>query len=426
MSFSWKILFIVLFVSCGAFYPRKLFAQQPMHTPRVLFIGYDPTDVQGRSLANTYFYSHLEGKTAEQFEPIFTQRTVDTFRNLSQGRIAYDLVGIKRITSFPTYPDGFKFTVDSYRKCVFGDPTYDPVYCDNRKWSFPYVQWIADNQICEDINRLQVDELWILSDPYIAAYESFMIGPTNGFFVNGPSFVTPVCNKHVIAVNGTYERPDPFAHSYGHRVESVMSYVTTNWSYLDYFNYWERFSAMSSVTRALGIPYCGNVHFPFNARQEYDYSNTTSVTNTCNDFANFPNYTNQTQTNSCSLWGCTESGWEMYWMASLPHNSGEFQMTSTLGRQFSMKKDWWYYILYPENAIYFVTNFANPSPSPTISPNPPFPGDANGDRHVDGVDFVIWLSHYGQSITGPANGDFNSNGKVDGVDYVIWLGNYGR
>jgi endo-1,4-beta-xylanase len=54
------------------------------------------------------------------------------------------------------------------------------------------------------------------------------------------------------------------------------------------------------------------------------------------------------------------------------------------------------------------------------------PGDANGDRKVDGIDYAIWLAHYGTIARGPSNGDFNNDGKVDGVDFVIWLNNYGR
>jgi hypothetical protein len=55
------------------------------------------------------------------------------------------------------------------------------------------------------------------------------------------------------------------------------------------------------------------------------------------------------------------------------------------------------------------------------------PGDANGDSNVDGIDYVIWLNHYGQNVSGgPSVGDFNGDGKVDGIDYVIWLNNFGK
>ncbi len=62
-----------------------------------------------------------------------------------------------------------------------------------------------------------------------------------------------------------------------------------------------------------------------------------------------------------------------------------------------------------------------PTPTPTIKP-----GDANGDGHVDETDYGIWLSHFGQTVSGGrAVGDFDEDGKVDGVDYSIWLKNYG-
>jgi len=73
------------------------------------------------------------------------------------------------------------------------------------------------------------------------------------------------------------------------------------------------------------------------------------------------------------------------------------------------------------------SEYSNPvgatlSVTPTSLPNP---GDANGDRKVDGVDYIIWLNHYNQNVSGQNNGDFNNSGAVNGEDFVIWLNNYG-
>ncbi len=66
-----------------------------------------------------------------------------------------------------------------------------------------------------------------------------------------------------------------------------------------------------------------------------------------------------------------------------------------------------------------------PAPTPSSSPTPPpVPGDANNDGKVDGLDYVVWLTHYNTNASGAQNGDFNNNGRVDGLDYVIWLNNY--
>jgi outer membrane protein assembly factor BamB len=77
--------------------------------------------------------------------------------------------------------------------------------------------------------------------------------------------------------------------------------------------------------------------------------------------------------------------------------------------------------------LFYIQNLVAAIEAPTngVPTGTPKPGDANSDGHVDGIDYVIWLNHYGQNVSGPGVGDFNSNDVVDGVDYVTWLNNYG-
>jgi hypothetical protein len=60
--------------------------------------------------------------------------------------------------------------------------------------------------------------------------------------------------------------------------------------------------------------------------------------------------------------------------------------------------------------------------SPT--PKPDIPGDGNGDGLVDGKDFIIWLTHYGQSVSGSSNGDFDNNNTVNISDHIVWVNNF--
>jgi len=53
------------------------------------------------------------------------------------------------------------------------------------------------------------------------------------------------------------------------------------------------------------------------------------------------------------------------------------------------------------------------------------PGDANNDGTVNGLDYIVWLKHFGTVATGPSEGDFNADGRVNGQDYISWLNNYG-
>jgi hypothetical protein len=61
----------------------------------------------------------------------------------------------------------------------------------------------------------------------------------------------------------------------------------------------------------------------------------------------------------------------------------------------------------------------------------PTPGDANGDGHIDGTDYLVWAGRYGDDPAAdppgsPGNGDFNNDGVVDGHDYLTWAGSYGQ
>jgi outer membrane protein assembly factor BamB len=79
--------------------------------------------------------------------------------------------------------------------------------------------------------------------------------------------------------------------------------------------------------------------------------------------------------------------------------------------------------------IVAALSMADTSPTGTLSLTPTTiqkPGDANNDNIVDGRDYVVWLNHFGQAVTGPINGDFDNNNIVDGRDYVLWLNNYGK
>ena len=55
-----------------------------------------------------------------------------------------------------------------------------------------------------------------------------------------------------------------------------------------------------------------------------------------------------------------------------------------------------------------------------------YPGDANLDDCVDGLDYVIWSNSYNPAGGGNGwlQGDFNGDGVVDGLDYVVWSNNY--
>ena len=50
-------------------------------------------------------------------------------------------------------------------------------------------------------------------------------------------------------------------------------------------------------------------------------------------------------------------------------------------------------------------------------------GDANGDRIVDGQDFLIWNQNKFTSGNDWSTGDFNGDGITDGGDFLVWNSN---
>ncbi|KKU63605.1 MAG: hypothetical protein UX87_C0020G0002 [Candidatus Amesbacteria bacterium GW2011_GWA1_47_16] len=108
------------------------------------------------------------------------------------------------------------------------------------------------------------------------------------------------------------------------------------------------------------------------------------------------------------------------------HASSETGQKSTTSPAEAVK---YHFFAVGIKAAFTITPTKTPTPikSPTKTPTLPVskPGDANGDGQVNGLDYLIWLAHYGQNVSGPTNGDFNNSGKADGADYLVWLSNYG-
>ena len=327
------------------------------HDLKVLYVGYNPSDGQ-TTLADRYFGWLYGGLTADQVEDATAAAEIAAFNTLSSGRIRYQVAQKIHDRTFRPYTDGSIYTMDSYGACTTNP--VDPA-CEPRKYLFDYPGWIAQNHICETADQLGVDEIWVQSAPYIQTWENFMIGPTPGFDVNGPSYVTPACKKHYVVHNPTYQAaPQAFLHIVGHRVEHTMGFLTGKWQPADVSNHWERFAAMSRYNSPYGQilpdlpnPYCGNAHFPSNGQLDYDYANPRQKSSICVDWSNFPNYTGTSITVTCSNWGCTENGWEAYWLGAVPTGIGSVAMTSSSGKSFSFPRDWWTLLLSPDQVLQF-------------------------------------------------------------------------
>jgi len=340
------LLYSSSFLKTSSPLPSEL--PQPKTTYRILTIGFNPRE-NGTSFADTYFSEQM-GMDSKELEQRVAYGTTLSLSKITGYQ--FNVVKSISVDTPYTYDDGFAYSLDSYKKCVYGGPYFEPQPCENRKYLFNYEKWIAENKICEIADENDIDEIWMLSLPYVMTWENFMIGPTKGFDVNGFTYVTPACKKHYIVLNGTYERPENLMHDIGHRVEATMNFLTQNWKAEDRKKYWEDFSSpIQYKDPKAPNGSCGNTHFPFNADSSYDYANETVSQNSCSDWKNFPDLKGTTAENSCRDWGCSDSGWQEFWLSNIPKSEGEVEMSTSKGKKFTFPKNWWPLLLSPDAAI---------------------------------------------------------------------------
>lgn len=321
------------------------------HSKRVLTVGVNPVE-NGESVVSKFWGN------ATNIENIIFNTAISGFNQASGGNINYTIVNHLTVSEFPRLPNGQPvFNMESYTKCVSGGSPSDIQNCDNSKWQFDYSKFFDDYGICTAANNANADEIWMVTPPYIGKFESFFIGPYQGFWINGEAVVNSNCNKLYPVMGPTYDRQDTLMHNFGHRFESTFEYLFSNINDSERNSHWRRFSGFGG--QALG---CGNTHFPANARFDYDYGNYTAGVFKCPDWKNFPNYTGATITVSCTSWGCNDPGWESFWFSYIPSASGDAILHNTSNSPLYMKKDWWYYLLNPAQAIDFVNYTYNPGP----------------------------------------------------------------
>lgn len=352
--------FLALLCYTSLSYTRALASEHltppPPQALRILVIAYDPQE-NGKTVAETFFKHRLGNQTPEEYENEQIRGYQEDLAAISNGLLQPQIVQKLAIKEFQPFPDGFTYTFESYARCL-GRPV--PKDCEDRKWQFDYPTWVRNNRICEIADAQNIDEIWVLSHPFVMTWENFMVGPNASFDINGGAYNMPACKRHYAFVAPTYDRADLFLHNYGHRIERTMNYLTGHWSTEDATRYWQNFSKYN-------ISSCGNTHFPANARNAYDYGNETPQTFSCVDWANFPDLVGAKENIACNAWGCVDRGWQRYWLSNLPHATGSAVLKNNRQIGFCMKKNWWEYLANPDNAIAF-RRAVRENPNTTCTP----------------------------------------------------------
>jgi hypothetical protein len=133
--------------------------------------------------------------------------------------------------------------------------------------------------------------------------EAWMAGP-GSFFINGPTFPDFSVDRAVPGYGFSYERGvAEMLHNHGHRTENHGGRAYGGWEISQPVSPWDYFTANAGQTRRdeFGI---GSVHYPFNAANDYEYSNTRKFPSYADEFVrNFPNQTYAAVETTRDAWG---------------------------------------------------------------------------------------------------------------------------
>ncbi len=246
------------------------------------------------------------------------------------------------IDEFPLKIDGFRYDDGSYLSVARGLATgHSPDLAD-------YDRIIADWGVVARVDAGDVDEVILWGGPWFGYYESRMAGP-GAYWVNSPGMPAVPSARKFVLMGLNYERAFGEAiHSFGHRVESIMTRVYGSWNAAAPAHNWDFFSAYDAVLP--GNAGCGDVHFPPNGTSDYDYANPGVVASRCDDYLlHWPTLTGATAPVSRTTWGTTgdfQRDFLRWWHAHLPRQPG----INPDGRQ----NHWWKYVAdfngYPESS----------------------------------------------------------------------------
>lgn len=303
---------------------------------KVLVLNYDPIlESQG----NKYLHELCGFNNPKEL----AQGYINDLNNCSGGKVVYEIINWIDINDIIPYIDGFKYTGETFYE-YFQKASSERwdwwgwngwyAYEKNQATGMADYRWVIDtNNLITRLNSGEIDEVLIFAQPFSGMYESLMLGP-NPIWCNSNPLVISELKKNSIIMGFNYERGiDCMLEDFGHRVESILSYVF-NSNKIKGINYWEKFTLYDKI--APGQSGCGNVHYAPNSESDYDWGNNRYVDSNCDDWLNYPNLTWEKRKVNSSEWGNGDMRLHhMWWLSHIPKADG-FDSNGMLN-------NWWGY-----------------------------------------------------------------------------------
>lgn len=310
---------------------------------KILAIVFDPVLGNGQQLSVARNWGNPS--------TLFNQ-AIDFFKRVSNNRVNYTIVDridvSDREFGWPEKEDGFRYDETTYLACIEGRGP-----CHNQPSSADianYQIFINTYNVCERVNRGEIDEVWLMGGPWFGFYESRLAGP-GAFTYNSPPLNGTSCNRLLPIMGFSYQTDYVnMIHNFGHRAEDTMRQVYgldstpfyTGEPQTSVATNWEKF-ALVKPQSTFNYGGCGVIHGGPNTAGSRN--SRIAVDSICDDFYNYPNLTGRTSSISCRDWGCTDTGFYEWWFGHLPHFQG-------IGPDGKLN-DWWSYIFDPNSNFTF-------------------------------------------------------------------------
>ena len=347
--------------------------------------------------SNLYHNNNGHPKVSEFFYQDSEKAIQEIVKDLEQASHGYLNISLQReyLNEFPTYKN--KLTLTNGKKAHrFNEATYlsyvkkvgayrgdwyNSINTLNNKtdgFSFDYNYIINKYNLVERRNNKEFDQVWLLTVDPAHTYETIMVG-RSPYWINSPG-VKVDCDNFLM-FNITIARRDSNLHAFAHAVECIMNgvyqKVATTFTSPDntfqfqrflagYDSYlkdsvnintitkynnltnWEKFT-LNAYNNAGKYTSVGNVHFPFNGEDDYDYYNDTKVYTNWREWLDYPNITGKFVKDNEDAWTYIEFNvlsenenrsqdriYNRFWLYLMPHILG-----STAD---GYSNNWWKYI----------------------------------------------------------------------------------
>jgi hypothetical protein len=247
-------------------------------------------------------------------------------------------------------------------------PTYPPTQTGSGWYDLNAVYQQFD--ICNRIAAGEIDEVWIMADgkPYGHVYSGSEWTVNAETWALPKGMPTPYCGRQIYTLLLNFDaQPKNALESWVHSMEGAMKlYESSGYEACDftplqtygltggepectgahaYNNLYAYTTRPDPVNGNVGM--CGDAHIGANVPSSimdydpntppywfyvWDYPNT--ALNRCNDWQ-WGNVTSS-QTISCAVWGCNQTGWQVYYLQNMPGLNN-----NSHGRSGALRPNWW-------------------------------------------------------------------------------------